>query len=73
MTRWSLVIGGVVLVISLVFDILLRDFEHAHYWWDKVPGFDIIFGFIGVTVIVLISKTLGKKLVQRAEEYYDKR
>ena len=45
--------------------------EHVHFWWEKIPIFDALFGFIGCIVIVLGSKALGHHGIQKDEDYYD--
>jgi hypothetical protein len=42
-----------------------------HFWWEKIPAFDAIFGFLGCIVIVVGSKALGHKWLQKDEDYYD--
>ncbi|HDH87777.1 MAG: hypothetical protein DRG35_02365 [Deltaproteobacteria bacterium] len=45
--------------------------EHVHFWWEKIPAFDAIFGFLGCIVIVLGAKALGHHGIQKDEDYYD--
>ncbi len=45
--------------------------EHVHFWWEKIPVFDALFGFFGCIVIVLGSKALGHHGIQKDEDYYD--
>lgn len=45
--------------------------EHPHFWWEKIPVFDAIFGFLGCIVIVLGSRALGHHGIQKDEDYYD--
>lgn len=61
-----------VTVLSLVVELnfLHHDPGHTH-WWNHVPGFFIFFGFFGCVLIILFSKTLGKKVLDRREDYYD--
>jgi hypothetical protein len=47
--------------------------QEAHHWWEKIPGFYVFFGFAGCVAIILISKALGKLLLQKKEDYYDVR
>jgi hypothetical protein len=44
--------------------------EHDQHWWNVIPGFYIIFGFIGCLLIIFLSKAYGKLLVQRKKNYY---
>ncbi|MBI4417917.1 MAG: hypothetical protein HY563_04005 [Ignavibacteriales bacterium] len=64
---WSIL--GLLVVVSLVLETTLT-YESDH-WWDSIPAFYSLFGFIGCTAIILISKWLGKVLLQRREDYYD--
>ncbi len=45
--------------------------EHPHYFWQKIPIFDAIFGFIGCIVLILFSKGIGHHFLQREENYYE--
>lgn len=40
--------------------------------WDKIPLFYGAFGFVGCVLIILVSKALGKALLQKPEDYYDR-
>lgn len=40
---------------------------HGDTWWHHTPGFDLIFGFAGCALIVVVSKALGKAALQRPE------
>lgn len=41
-------------------------------WWDRIPAFYVFYGFIGCTLIIFLSKWLGKLLIQKDENFYDK-
>jgi hypothetical protein len=63
-----------VLIVSIGLCILMGLFfrpEHPHFWWEKIPIFDAIFGFLGCIVIVLGSKALGHHWIQKDEDYYN--
>lgn len=63
-----------ILIISIGLSMLIGLFfrsEHPHFWWEKIPIFDAIFGFLGCIVIVLGSKALGHHGIQKDEDYYD--
>ena len=55
--------------LSMVIGLFFRP-EHPHFWWEKIPVFDTIFGFLGCIVIVLGSKALGHHGIQKDEDYY---
>jgi len=44
--------------------------EHPHFWWEKISVFDVVFGFVGCILLMLIARALGR-WVQRDEDYYD--
>ncbi|HIE94292.1 MAG TPA: hypothetical protein EYQ83_16060 [Acidobacteria bacterium] len=44
---------------------------HGEMWWHHAPGFDLVFGFVGCAVIVVVSKAFGKAGLQRPERFYD--
>jgi len=62
-----------ILFITVGVSMLLGAFfrpEHPHFWWEKIPAFDAIFGFLGCILIVLGSKALGHHWLQKEEDYY---
>jgi len=40
-------------------------------WWDRIPIFYVVYGFIGCTLIIFVSKWLGKLMIQKDEKFYD--
>lgn len=47
--------------------------EHPHpHAWDHIPLFYAAFGFLGCIGIIVVSKALGKRLLQKPEDYYDR-
>ncbi|MDL1956619.1 MAG: hypothetical protein LWW95_06165 [Candidatus Desulfofervidus auxilii] len=65
----------VALFVSIFIVFLLGFFIHpeheAHYFWQKIPVFEGIFGFIGCIVLIIFSKGLGHLFLEREEDYYD--
>ena len=60
-----------VLVITLVADFLVSR-DHAQTFWQGLPGWGALFGFIACFLIVFVSKFLGHKCkLMRREDYYD--
>ena len=58
------------IVISIGLGFVFRN-EHPHFFWQKLPVFEALFGFIGCMVVVLIAKVLGRFLLQKKEDYYN--
>lgn len=61
-------------IISLVLCIMVGFFiqpDHTIFWWEEIPVFYAIYGFIGCVLIVIVSKELGHHLLQREEDYYE--
>jgi len=40
-------------------------------WWNRIPGFFAIFGFVGCIVIIFFAKLLGKLFLRKEDDYYD--
>lgn len=54
--------------------LLLQYFGPEHPYphaWDHIPLFYAAFGFVGCVLIILVSKALGKRFLQKPEDYYD--
>lgn len=45
---------------------------HGHHPWDVVPGFWAAFGGLGCAAIVVISKWLGHRFIQKPEDWYER-
>ena len=61
---------GIVILVSLVIEIL---FAHPHYHmiWNTIPGADILIGFIGAWILIILAKKIMAGLFQRKTDYYD--
>lgn len=70
-TKKVLIICGITLLLSIAAEILFVH-HHAYFWWHEFIGFDIIYGFAGCAAFIVVSKFLGKVLLQRPENYYDR-
>jgi len=65
----GLIICAIVALLTVILEILFV--QHKTYnWWHGFIGFGIVFGFLGGSALILVSKFFGK-LVQRKENYYD--
>lgn len=65
---WQIALG-VALVASLAVDLVLPGKEVKHVWQHET--FFAWFGLLGCIAIILGSKALGKRVLQRPEDYYD--
>lgn len=45
--------------------------HHAHFFWDSIPGFSAVFGFIACVILVFFSKGIGHAFLMKREDYYD--
>lgn len=71
MKTWHWIALGVLTVISLIFEfVFLADYDS--HWWNAIPGFYIIWGFLSCAIIIYVSKWLGKLFIFRNEDYYDR-
>lgn len=57
-------------VVAAVIEIL---WAHPHYSniWNTFPGADLLIGFGGGWLLILLSKKIITGLFQRREDYYD--
>lgn len=55
--------------LSILIGLFFRP-EHPHFWWERIPVFDAIFGFFGCILIVAGSKALGHHWLEKDEDYY---
>lgn len=70
MKTWHWVALGLLTLITLVLEFtVLADYDS--HWWDSIPAFYIIWGFISCVLIIYVSKWFGKIFLFRDESYYD--
>jgi hypothetical protein len=58
------------LVLSLIAGLLVH--PKVHFFWEALPFFSALYGFVGCIVIILGSKALGHYWLQKKEDYYEK-
>ncbi len=68
--RWWTV-GGLAVAVTVVLELLLPAEGHATFWWHKLPGFDLLYGFLGGIGLIVTAKWLGHAWLQRPEHYYE--
>jgi hypothetical protein len=51
--------------------VLLFLHPHVTFWWEEIPGFNAIYGFLSCIILVLVAKALGHWL-KKEEDYYEK-
>ena len=64
----------VCLAAGVLAGVLVQYFHLAHhyFWWEEIPVFSAIYGFVGCVVIIVASKALGHHWLQKEEDYYEK-
>lgn len=66
--HWILL--SVLFVATLITEyIFLWDYD-AH-WWNSIPAFYAIFGFVSCVTIIYVGTFIAKKIVNRDIHYYD--
>jgi hypothetical protein len=70
MKRWFYV-GLAALAFSEVTVPRLFETDHAHFWFEDVPGWGSLYGLISCVLIIVVSKLLGKLWLARPENYHD--
>ncbi len=65
-------IAGAILIAfleALVVNIL--HLGHGYFWFDVLPAFGSLYGFVSSVIIIFIAKFVLYPLVSRKEEHYD--
>ena len=70
MKRWHWFLIAALVIASLVVERFVH--HHHDYWFYSVPGYFVMYGFVGCVAIIFLSKWYGKYGVQRGEDYYDR-
>jgi hypothetical protein len=64
-----LLLASIVIVCLLGF--LVYPGHESHYFWERIPVFEAVFGFVGCIVLIIVAKILGRFFLERREDYYD--
>jgi hypothetical protein len=64
---------SILLFIGLVLLEIFFAHPHSHYWWHQFPGFDALYGFLGCILIIVASKALGEKYLEKNEDYWEEK
>jgi hypothetical protein len=67
--RWTLL--GIAAAVSLAVGFALPHDPAHDAWWDRIPAFFALYGFIGCLLIIVFAKSLGKLFLRKREDYYD--
>jgi len=62
--RFFLVCLGALVLIDFFIE------RHGDRFWEKIPAFYALYGFVACTFIVLFAKKL-RRFLKRGEDYYD--
>ncbi|MBQ0067486.1 MAG: hypothetical protein KBS60_04845 [Phascolarctobacterium sp.] len=65
-------ITGAILLISMALE-LCGVHLHAPHWWPLPFGYNVLFGFVGGWLLIIVSKMIMAPLLQRPEDYYDEK
>ncbi|MBN2199041.1 MAG: hypothetical protein JW747_04250 [Candidatus Aminicenantes bacterium] len=58
--------------LSLAFQIFHPPGESRHVsWWESIPGFFALFGFIGCLALIALALGLGRAFLRKNARYYD--
>jgi hypothetical protein len=68
--RWCYAILVVIALIEIASPLIV-DTDHAHFWFEEIPGWGSAFGLAACVAIIIVSKLLGKLWLTRPERYYD--
>ncbi|MFQ5598633.1 MAG: hypothetical protein ACE5GK_11340 [Nitrospiria bacterium] len=54
--------------------VILDIFAHRHhpyFFWDKIPGFSAVMGFVSCLILIFFSKGIGHAWLMKRKDYYD--
>jgi purine-cytosine permease-like protein len=55
-------------IILVIVDFFVH--RHVEMWWEKIPAFYALYGFVACVVLVIVAKMM-RTVVMRKEDYYD--
>jgi len=45
--------------------------HESHFWFEDLPAWGSLYGFLSCVAIILVSKLIGKLWLMRRANYYD--
>lgn len=66
--HWILL--SVLFIATLIIEFVFL-WDYDSHWWNSIPAFYAIFGFVCCVTIIYVGKFIGKKIVNRDIHYYD--
>jgi hypothetical protein len=67
--RGLIVVAAAEIVQQLIQQLFSR--HHAEFWFELIPAWSSLYGFVSCVTIIVVSKSLGKVWLMRREDYYD--
>jgi len=64
------ILAAVAMVLATIVEFFFAH-PHHHNLWDTIPGFDVLFGFAGCAILIVIAKLIVAPLIQKDEDYYE--
>ncbi len=61
---------AVILLIEIAVVYVLH-LGHGHFWFENLPAFGSIYGFISCVLIIVVSKFIGHHWLMKKEDYYN--
>lgn len=71
MKKWHWIVLGLIFGIALILEFTFLS-DYKSHWWNHVPAFYALWGFLGSVVVIFISRWLGKLFILKDEDYYDR-
>lgn len=66
---WILRVFYAICVLLVVLDFVVH--RHIYIWFETLPAFYALYGFVACVVLVLLAKVM-RVVLMRDEDYYDK-
>lgn len=67
MKKWHWIV-----IIALTALTIIGQFIEHNYWWEAVPGFFAVFGFVGSLILMYGAKFLANLFISQKPDYYDR-
>jgi hypothetical protein len=67
-----IILLSILALLSFIAEFVFLAGESHGHWWDAIPAFYALWGFLSCIVIIIGSKWLGKAFIQQKEDFYDR-
>lgn len=69
--KYAFILAAILTAFLEAFVVNILHLGHGYFWFDVLPAFGSLFGFVSSVIIIIAAKFILYPLISRKEEHYD--